>query len=122
MMTLQIAIRVLALISLLQLSVGAAASHAIALNIVNLNEGRLSPNSQNSSQRSGKRIAVTGKLTGEGAECQAFRSHKGILYTLTGNLRGLKKGDKVRVVGRVAEMSTCMQGTTLVVESIKKLK
>ena len=63
--------------------------------------------------QSNRRITVTGRLTREGVECQAFRSKNGILYTLTGNLRGFKAGDRVRVVGRVAQMSTCMQGTTL---------
>ena len=74
------------------------------------------------SQRSGRRIVVTGRLTGEGVECQSFRSRRGVLYTLTGNLRGFKRGDRVRIVGRVAEMSTCMQGTTLSVESIRRAR
>jgi TolB-like protein len=65
---------------------------------------------------------VTGRLTREGVECQAFRSKNGKLYTLSGNLRGFKAGDRVRVTGRVAEVSTCMQGTTLSVESIRKIK
>ena len=77
---------------------------------------------QNDSRRSGRRITVTGRLTREGVECQAFRSRNGILYTLTGNLRGFKAGDRVRVVGRVAELSTCMQGTTLSVESIRRVR
>lgn len=78
--------------------------------------------SQNSSRSSGRRITVTGRLTGEGVECQAFRAKNGTLYTLAGNLRGFKAGDRVRVVGRVAEISTCMQGTTLSVESIRRIK
>ncbi len=64
-------------------------------------------------------IAVRGTLTGEGIECQALRATDGKLYTLTGNLHGLTVGDKVRVVGSVAEVSTCQQGTTLVVEQIR---
>jgi hypothetical protein len=82
----------------------------------------LGASSQNSSRGSGRRITVTGRLTGEGVECQAFRAKNGTLYTLTGNLRGFKAGDRVRVVGRVAEISICMQGTTLSVESIRKIK
>lgn len=84
---------------------------------------RLAPaGSQNVSRRSGGRVTVTGRLTGEGVECQAFRSKGGKLYTLAGNLRGFKAGDRVRVVGRVAEISMCMQGTTLSVESIRRIK
>jgi hypothetical protein len=64
-------------------------------------------------------ITVRGKLTGEGVECQALRGSDGRLYTLTGNLHGLAVGDKVRVTGSVAEVSTCQQGTTLVVEQIR---
>jgi hypothetical protein len=64
-------------------------------------------------------ISVRGTLTGEGVECQALRATDGKLYTLTGNLHGLAVGDKVRVVGSVAEVSTCQQGTTLVVEQIR---
>jgi len=78
--------------------------------------------SRNSSQRRGRRLTVTGRLTDEGVECQAMRSRNGILYTLSGNLRGFKAGDRVRVVGRVAEMSTCMQGTTLALESIRRAR
>jgi hypothetical protein len=64
-------------------------------------------------------ISLRGTLTGEGVECQALRATDGKLYTLTGNLHGLTVGDKVRVVGSVAEVSTCQQGTTLVVEQIR---
>ncbi len=66
-----------------------------------------------------KSITVRGTLTGEGVECQALRATDGKLYTLTGNLHGLTVGDKVRVVGSVTEVSTCQQGTTLVVEQIR---
>jgi len=64
-------------------------------------------------------ITVRGTLTGEGVECQALRGSDGRLYTLTGNLHGLAVGDKVRVTGTVAEVSTCQQGTTLVVQQIR---
>jgi hypothetical protein len=64
-------------------------------------------------------ITVRGTLTGEGVECQALRGSDGKLYTLTGNLHGLTVGDKVRVTGTVAEVSTCQQGTTLVVQQIR---
>lgn len=81
-----------------------------------------SAGSQSSTRRRGGRVTLTGRLTGEGVECQAFRSDAGKLYTLTGDLRGFKAGDRVRVVGRVAEVSTCMQGATLAVESVRRAR
>jgi hypothetical protein len=61
-----------------------------------------------------------GELTDEGVECQAFRSESGELFTLIGNLEGYKTGDKVVVCGTIAEISFCMQGTTLVISYIGK--
>jgi hypothetical protein len=65
-------------------------------------------------------ITVTGALTAEGVECQAMRGDDGKLYTLAGNLEGFRNGDRVRVTGRVAEVSICMQGTTIAVSRIEK--
>jgi hypothetical protein len=71
-------------------------------------------------------ICVRGKLTDEGTECQALRSDDGQLYTLIGDLKGFKIGDTVIVCGAVAEVSICMQGTTIIVmwigKDIPKLK
>jgi hypothetical protein len=67
-------------------------------------------------------MTVTGKLTNEGVECKAMRGDDGKLYTLTGDLKGFKIGDRVKVTGRIAEMSNCMQGTTLGVEKIERAK
>ena len=65
-------------------------------------------------------LRVTGTLTREGAECQAMRSDDGRLYTLAGrNLGDFFPGDRVQVEGRVAEISTCMQGTTIDVSRIR---
>ncbi|HEX8853627.1 MAG TPA: hypothetical protein VF754_09080 [Pyrinomonadaceae bacterium] len=61
-----------------------------------------------------------GVLTDEGVECQAFRSEEGELFTLLGDLGGFSDGDKVVVCGTIAEISFCMQGTTLVVSYIGK--
>ena len=72
--------------------------------------------------RQSQSITVTGKLTNEGVECKAMRGDDGKLYTLTGDLKGFRTGDRVKVTGRVAEMSTCMQGTTLGVEKIERAK
>ena len=61
-----------------------------------------------------------GVLTDEGVECQAFRSEDGELFTLIGDLERFGNGDKVVVCGTIAEISFCMQGTTLVVSYIGK--
>lgn len=63
-------------------------------------------------------VEVTGMLTDEGVECPALRSDDGQLYTLAGDTGNFTVGDRVTVQGTIAEMSTCMQGTTIRVESI----
>jgi len=65
-------------------------------------------------------VTVTGVLTDEGVECQALRGDDGRLYTIGADLEGFDVGDRVRVRGQVAEMSFCMQGTTLTVEEIER--
>jgi hypothetical protein len=67
-------------------------------------------------------VTVTGTLTDEGVECQALRADDGTLYTLTGDLKKFKTGDRVTVTGTVAEISICMQGATIAVERIEKAK
>lgn len=70
-----------------------------------------------------KTITVVGVLTDEGVECPALRSDDDQLYTLTPrDLHGFTVGDRVRVKGKVAELSFCQQGTTLEVSSIKAAK
>lgn len=68
----------------------------------------------------GKGLTVRGKLTDEGVECPALRGDDGKLYTLLGDLKGHRPGDTVCVRARVAEISYCMQGTTLSVEHIDR--
>jgi hypothetical protein len=64
-------------------------------------------------------VRVVGVLTDEGAECPALRGDDGQLYTLTPrDLQGFGVGDRVAVVGKVAEISFCNQGTTLEVQKI----
>jgi len=67
-------------------------------------------------------VRIAGTLTNEGVECQALVTDSGKLYTLTGNLREFENGDRVRVVGKVAEVSICQQGTTLQVLNIRPAK
>jgi hypothetical protein len=64
-------------------------------------------------------VRITGTLTDAGVECQALETDNGTVYTLTGNLRDFEVGDRVRVVGKVAEVSICQQGTTLQVLNIR---
>lgn len=64
-------------------------------------------------------VVVLGTLTREGVECQAMRGDDGRLYTLAGrNLGDFFPGDRVRVEGKIAQVSTCQQGTTIAVTRI----
>lgn len=64
-------------------------------------------------------LAVTGTLTNEGVACPALRGDDGRLYTLTGNLGGFRRGDRVEVRGVRAQASICQQGTTIEVRRIR---
>ena len=64
-------------------------------------------------------ICLRGAFTEEGVECRAVRAADGALYTLSGDLSGAPgSGSTACVCGRVAELSTCMQGTTIAVSRI----
>lgn len=65
-------------------------------------------------------VTLRGTLTDEGVECPAMRGDDGRLYTLVGDLSKVEAGDRVELRGKRAEMSTCMQGVTIEVESIWK--
>jgi hypothetical protein len=72
-------------------------------------------------KREDSEITVVGTLTNEGIECQAMRADSNNkLYTLTGNLHGFSNGDHVKVLGEIAEVSFCQQGTTIDVKSITR--
>ena len=67
-------------------------------------------------------VTIIGKLTAEGVECRALRADgSNELYTLTGKTGGFANGDHVKVVGKIAEISYCMQGTTIAVKSITRV-
>jgi hypothetical protein len=78
------------------------------------------PDTPDDEPAGGDRVTVTGELTDEGVECPALRGEDGRLYTLAGEIGDLGPGDRVRVEGTVAEMSFCMQGTTIQLESIRR--
>lgn len=68
-------------------------------------------------------ITITGLATSEGVECPAVRGDDGKLYTITGPQRDkFRPGMRVRISGKVAEISTCMQGTTISATEIEILK
>ena len=69
--------------------------------------------------KGGAEIAVVGRLTSEGVECQALRGDDGQLYTLLGGeLGGLPVDARVSVTGERLEFSSCQQGITIRVRSI----
>ena len=68
-------------------------------------------------------VLLTGTLTDEGVECQAFRSEQGELYTLTGDLRSFKTGDRVTLSGALVDGTVCQrQGKTVQVRRIERAK
>ena len=68
-------------------------------------------------------MIITGTVTNEGVECPAVRTADGKLYTIaTTEREKLKPGARVRIEGTVAEMSFCMQGTTISATKIEVLQ
>lgn len=67
-----------------------------------------------------ERVAVTGTITRRGAECPIMRGDDGRNYALAGDLEGFGPGDRVNVEGRLAEVSTCMEGTTIDIRGISE--
>lgn len=65
-------------------------------------------------------VRVEGTLTEEGVECPALRSAEDRLYTLAGDIGDFRPGDRVVVEGTLPDMSTCMQGITVQVRSIRR--
>ncbi|MBW3553393.1 MAG: hypothetical protein KY466_07785 [Gemmatimonadetes bacterium] len=66
----------------------------------------------------GDPIRVHGKVTEEGVECPAIRGPFGTLYTLAVSEFDQAPGTELMVEGRIAGVSTCMQGTTIDVQSV----
>lgn len=63
-------------------------------------------------------IEMTGTITRQGVECPTMRGDDGRTYSLLGDIRGFRPGDRVSISGRVAEMSFCQQGTAVEVRRI----
>jgi hypothetical protein len=68
-------------------------------------------------------ITITGTMTNEGVECAALRGDDGVLYTFRRSMqvRGFQAGDRVKLQGRVQQVSICQQGTTVAVTRVEKL-
>lgn len=62
---------------------------------------------------------VAGRITDEGVTCTAMRGTGDELYTLVGAVGSAAPGDGVVVTAVIAEASICMQGITLVVQSLE---
>lgn len=68
------------------------------------------------------RMTLIGLITNEDIRCPALRTSEGQLYTLTyAGEPEIQVGDLVRVTGVPAQLSICMQGPTLQVESLQIL-
>lgn len=63
-------------------------------------------------------IEMSGTITRQGVECPAMRGDDGRTYSLLGDIRGFRPGDRVSISGRIAEMSICQQGTAIEVRRI----
>jgi hypothetical protein len=68
----------------------------------------------------GKTMKIQGQLTSDGVECPAMKADNGTIYTLLGDLKGFKAGDRVIVEAKPVEISFCMQGTTVQVTQITR--
>jgi virginiamycin B lyase len=83
----------------------------------------MSHSTKPSAQAPGKEtLRLRGQLVDGGVECQRFRASNGKYYTLVGDLKGLHNGDTVEIEGTIAEMSFCMQDTTVQVQKIAQVK
>lgn len=66
------------------------------------------------------RINVTGTLLDASATCPRLAGDDGRIYALAGNTREFDTGDRVRVTGELADVSTCNQRRTIDVERIRE--
>lgn len=69
-------------------------------------------------------ITVTGTMSDAGVECAAMRGDDGVLYSFrrTMQIRQFLPGDRIKLEGRVQQVSTCQQGTTLAVTRVEKIE
>jgi len=63
-------------------------------------------------------FTIAGEITDQGQECVTFRADDGTLYALANKATKFRPGDKVRVTGHEALMTTCTEASTLIVDKI----
>ena len=66
-------------------------------------------------------ISVSGTLTRQGVECPTMRGDDGRTYSLSGNLRNFRPGDRVSVEGRISEFSSCQHGVAVEVRGFSRI-
>ena len=64
-------------------------------------------------------VELAGRLVEGGVECPLFEADNGDKYTLVGDLKGFRIGNRVKLTGNFVEISHCMQGKTISVETIE---
>jgi|GEM_PF-5721730 len=64
-------------------------------------------------------LRMHGSLIPDGKKCQAFRNMRGQVFTLTGDLKNFKTGDKVSIEGVQVADSPCKQDPTVQVNVIQ---
>jgi hypothetical protein len=67
-------------------------------------------------------VELTGTLIPGGVECQLFQADTGERYTLVGDIKGFKNGDRIRLSGEMVAVSICMQAKTISVKKIEEIK
>ena len=68
--------------------------------------------------QSSNELMVRGQVTDQGVECPTLLGTDGLLYSLAGDIGTARPGDEICVRGERAEMSICMQGTTIAVHEV----
>lgn len=63
-------------------------------------------------------FTIAGEITDQGQECVTFRAEDGTMYALANKASRFRPGDKVRVTGHAALMTTCTEASTLIVDKI----
>jgi hypothetical protein len=67
-------------------------------------------------------LVVVRGVIGAGVECRRLRSDSGETFSLAGDTGGHADGERVQVVGEIAEISFCMSGRTIAVDRIEPIQ
>jgi hypothetical protein len=66
-------------------------------------------------------LARTGRVSLQGTSCHVLTGDADEIYYLTGITSGLQMGDRIKVVGRPVESTTCGKGTTIEVQKAERV-